>query len=910
MTPIIPPADALWVIDGHSQIFRAYYAIRPLSTLSGQATNAIFGFLQILGKLRRDYSPQYLAVALDRERSFRNDLYAEYKANRSETPAELISQCPYVEKILEAMNIPTLASDQHEADDFIASLARRCRESGTPMVIVSADKDLFQLVGDGIYFLRLVPGGTNAERMFDPAGVEEEMGVPPRKMVDYQALVGDSTDNIPGVPGIGPKTAIKLLAMGESLEDLLAHPEKIDNKRWRGLVVDNAEKARMAWKLAKLDDAAPVPFEVPASFAIREPQRDKLAELYRQLEFVGHLKELQASAPASDQPAKPAVEISYRIAATAAELEEVARLVREAGRFAFDTETTGIEALGAEMVGLSVGWKAGQAAYVPIGHKGFAAAERPQATLEEAQRILGPLFADAALPKVAHHAKYDIKILERHGFKVEGLAGDTMIAAFLIDSDRPSLGLKQLAQSLLNMPMQPIEELIGKGRGQITMAEVSIDQAAPYASADADATFRLDELLAKSLRDLKLEKLYREMEMPLVGVLDRMERRGIALDRPYMEKLQGEFRERVGKLRERVWKEAGTEFNLNSPKQVAEVLFAQLGLKPTKKTKSGPSTDASVLEELRDQHPAVEALLEYRQLEKLNSGYVEQLPKLINPETGRIHASFSQTVASTGRLACHDPNLQNIPIRSEEGRMIRRAFIPSAPDRLLLAADYSQIELRLLAHIAEDEALLGAFARGEDVHRLTASKVFGVPLAEVTSAQRSAGKTINFGVIYGIGAFRLAQSLKIERSEAAKFIDDYFAGYPGISSWIEKTRKFARERGYTETMLGRRRRCPEIDSPQTVRRQAAERAAINSPIQGSAADLIKLAMIELDRRLLQEMPDCLLLLQVHDELVLDCPADQVEAAGALTREVMENAYPLSAPLVADVKTGRNWNECK
>jgi len=971
MTEATSDSPRLFLLDGHSQLYRSYHAIAPLRTSQGTPTHLVFGFMLMLQRLVIEHRPKYLGVVLDAgDSSFRNELYADYKAQRDATPEDFIAQMPFVRRLLHALGLPVLEMPGFEADDILATLAEKCGPGTCPLVIVSADKDLFQLVRPGVSLLRTTPDRKEAE-LYDDAGVLAKMGVPPRLMVDFQGIVGDAVDNIPGLSGIGPKMAVQLLAAWPGgIDAMYAEPDLESRlKAMKGLgpskirsIVEGREIAFLSRELARLKRDVPLDYSVPEGFLRRAPRIEDLAQLYRELEFFAPLRELEsgrspffttlppelgggeirlpAAPPVESAPddfggdlfgfGDPAAVVSpasspgtaeavarpirqrstdYRQILTVETLEEAVASIRSAGLVAFDTETVDIAPNDPELVGISLACAPDAAWYIPTGHE-MLAAPAGQLPLDDVRRVLAPLFADAAIAKVAHNAKYDLRVLRLHGFVVHGLVSDTMIVAHLVDAERDSIGLKSLSLGLLGIPMTPITELIGTGRGQISMAQVPVERVVPYACADADCTLQLHHTLAPALHALEpVEKLFREVELPLIQVLEAMEARGIAVDVPYLRTLGGQLGQRLATLEEQTHAAAGHPFNLKSPKQVGAVLFDELKLPAAKKTKSGYSTDVSVLEALRGRHAVVDLMLQYRLLEKLQSTYVEALPKLVNPRTGRIHCTFNQVGAATGRLSCNEPNLQNIPARTQAGREIRRAFIAGAPDRVLLSADYSQVELRLLAHVSGDEALREAFARDADIHALTASKIFGIPQPEVSKEQRGIGKTINFGILYGMSAFRLANDLGIDRETAGRFIRDYFAGYPAVHRWLEETKEFARKNGYVTTLGGRRRPVLEISSRNQTLRGAAERVATNTPIQGAAADLMKMAMLAVERRLATELPDCLMLVQVHDELLFDVRTADADRASEIIRHEMIQAMRLDVPLAVDVVVGATWADC-
>ncbi|MFC1601382.1 DNA polymerase I [Candidatus Sumerlaeota bacterium] len=913
----MPP---LYLVDGHSQMFRAFYAVRRLSNASGLPTNMIFGFVQILQRLLKEYNPERLVVTFDLPvPTFRHQLYPEYKANRPPAPEDFGVQVPYVKALLEAFGVPIVQREGFEADDVIGTLARQASQAGDEVFILSSDKDLFQLIDERVKLINMK--GSRIE-VVDRERVREKLGVWPEQMLDYLGMAGDSVDNIPGIPGVGPKTGAKLLEQFGSMDAMYERLEEIPSAKQREKIEAHRQDAILSRELATLKTDMDLGLS-PAELERREENPAQLARLFDELQF----REYQRKYPLPEQPpAGPALsdpqpadapsttsppDKIVRRYETITEEEDLARWAQrlaQAELVAFDTETDGLDTLRAGLVGISLSDRPGEAIYIPIAHATLA---EPQLPLSLIQEQLGPMLADARVAKAAHHAKFDLAMLERHGLPVAGLKFDTMLAAYLLDPDG-SCGLKKVALARLDIRMTEISELIGSGRNQIAMSEVSIEQAAPYAAMDADVTLRLARLFEGELADTPLAAVFGDIEMPLIHVLLRMEQAGIAIDRQYLAELSTKFERQLEGLAKRIYECSGRSFLINSPKQVAEILFDDLGLPTTnvRRGKSGAlSTDVSVLEMLAPQHPLPQLLLEYRQFEKLKSTYVDPLPTLLNPETCRIHSSFNQTMAATGRLSSSRPNLQNIPIRTSEGRAIRRGFIPAQAGWLFLAADYSQIELRLLAHVSGDHSLVHAFRNNIDIHRLTAAKVFGIEPADVTSEMRSQAKVVNFGIIYGMSAHRLSGELGISRVKAQQFIDEYFAAYPGVREWTEKIIEQTRERGYVETLSGRRRYVRDINSRNFNARGAAERIAVNTPIQGSAADMIKLAMIEMDRQLRERQCRAKMILQVHDELIFDLPPDELEPLEPVIRQVMEQAMPLDVPVIVELKSGHNWEEC-
>jgi DNA polymerase-1 len=908
----------LLVADGSSQIYRAFHAMargagRALTADDGTPTGALLGFLQILRKAIRDYAPDHVAVAFDRsEPTFRHERFPEYKAQRDAMPEDLQVQLKLAKDALAALRVPVLELSGWEADDVIATLTRRARERGEEVVILSSDKDLLQLVGEGVALHHTV-----RDRLLDAEGAEEVYGLPPERVRDYLAIVGDASDNVPGVKGIGDKGARELVRAYGDLDAILASRDEIagnealgrTRKRMAKLLAEQEDAARLAWELIGLADDAPLAVDFDA-LAVTEPDREACAELFGKLGFHRLLDELGVDGPAGAETADAAsVEADYRVAATRTELEALAEGLRAAGRFALDTETDALDPHVAGLVGISVSRAPGEGAYVPLG----TPEGEPRADAATVQELLGPVLADAALEKVLQNAKYDLCVLERHDLSVQGVEFDTMIASYLLDSSRRSHGLDALAADHLGYRTIAYSELAGTGKEQVTLDRVPVSAVARYAAEDADVTLRLSELFRPRLVDAGVERVFREIEMPLVPVLTRMELAGVKVDADVLASFSEELEVRLGGLEREIHASAGREFSVSSPKQLAEVLFDELGLKPRGRTaKTGArSTAVDVLEQLAVEHPLPALVLEYRELSKLKGTYVDVLPKLINPETGRVHTTYNQSVAATGRLSSQDPNLQNIPIRTELGRRIREAFV-AEPGHLLVGADYSQVELRIMAHLSGDEALCRAFREGEDIHRRTAAEVFDVMPDLVTDDLRRRAKEVNFGVLYGMGAHGLAQRLGIRRTEAQGIIDRYFDRLPRVRETIDRLVEAVREdpRHEARTLFGRARALPDIASRSHAQRSFAERAAVNTVMQGTAADLIKLAMIRLDERLRAESPGSRLILQVHDELVVEAPEAEAEAVRELVVDAMENVHELRIPLEVVASVGGSWYQLK
>jgi len=921
----------LVLLDGHGIIHRSYHAMKeqPLTVRrTGEVISAVYGFANTFLSVLQELRPTHVAVAMDKGRAtFRHRIDPQYKAHRAETPDELRDQMQRCRQLIEAFGIPIYEHEGYEADDILGTLARQAAEMGVETYLVSLDSDIAQLVRPGVHLWLYRPYQRDSVVYATPEDVQRRYGVLPHQMPDLKALKGDPTDNIPGVPGVGEKTAVRLIQQFGSIEAIYENLEQVEPPKLREALRQHEEQVRRAKRLATIVTDAPVALDLEAADFRAHYRRQRVLEIFRELEFkslVPRLPPDEESPPEGTQmPLLEAVaakgEVAserYQVVADEEALAELARRLERAGRFSFDTETTSQEAMRARLVGLSFALAPGEAYYVPVGHVGDAR-QLPLALVLDRLR---PLLEGEGVEKVGHNAKYDMVVLAQEGVWVRGLAFDTMIAAFLVGeggggSYRPgegALGLKWLASRLLGVEMTEITQLIGKrGKGQLSMAEVPVEAAAKYACADADMALRLKEALAPVLREKGMEKLFYEIEMPLVPVLARMECNGVAVDVGVLREMSQVLAEEIRRVEEEIFRLVGHRFNVGSPHQLSQVLFEELRLPKTRKLKSGVySTDAQSLEELRGAHPVVDLIFEYRELTKLKSTYVDALPGLVNPRTGRIHSDFNQTGAATGRISSSNPNLQNIPVRTELGAQIRRAFIARdvGPDPYLLAADYSQIELRVMAHLSRDPALVEAFLRDEDIHASTAAQVFGVPLDQVTPIMRRRAKVFNFGVLYGLSDWGLSVRERIPREEAAEFIRRYFEKYPGVRRYIEDTVQRTRELGYAETIFGRRRYLPEINSPNHNVRQAAERAAINMPVQGTAADIMKLAMTRVQAEMERRGLRSLMILQVHDELIFECPAQELEEVRAIVLEVMPSVAQLCVPLKVDVKIGKSWGE--
>ena len=890
------------LVDGSSYLFRAYHALPPLTNSRGEATGAIVGVINMLRKLIADYSPEQMAVVFDAPGgSFRNEIFEGYKANRPPMPDDLREQIEPLHRIIAAMGLPLIVVPGVEADDVIGTLASRAAEQGMPTLISTGDKDLAQLVDE---HTTLVNTMTNT--LLDPASVVEKFGVKPDQIVDFLALVGDASDNIPGIPKCGPKTAAKWLAQYGTLEGLLEHADEITGKIGENLR-SNLDQLALSRELATIRRDLELE-QSPTDLVPDAPDVPALRDLYAWIES-NRLLETLGPAETPEAPESHATGVDYETLLTLPRLKDWLKKLKEAPLFAFDTETTSLNYMQAELVGVSFATEAGHAAYVPLGHRYPGAPE--QIPLDEALALLKPLLQDEGRPKVGQHLKYDMNVLARYGIEMGGVAFDTMLESYVLDSTATRHDMDSLAEKYLGLKTIKYEEIAGKGAKQLTFDQITVEAGAPYAAEDADITLRLHRTLWPMLEGVPaLKRLFKEVEIPLVPVLSRMERTGVKIDAPMLKRQSQKLGKRLLELEREAHGLAGREFNLGSPKQIGEILFEELEIPVIAKTPKGaPSTSESVLQELADQGFELPALiLQHRGLAKLKSTYTEKLPQMIDPASGRVHTSYHQAVAATGRLSSSDPNLQNIPVRSDEGRRIRQAFIPEDGFKIV-AADYSQIELRIMAHLSEDEGLLSAFAAGEDIHRATAAEVFGVESpAAVTPEQRRSAKAINFGLIYGMSAFGLARQLGIERRAAQSYVDLYFERYPGVQAFMDRTRAAAHDNGFVETVFGRRLYLPEINARNPQRRAAAERTAINAPMQGTASDIIKMAMIAVDRWIQGAPSVARMIMQVHDELVFEIRDESVARATREIRKAMEKVADLRVPLEVDIGTGENWDE--
>lgn len=908
--------DSLYLVDGSALAYRAYYAFisNPLTTTDGRNVSAIFGFINSMLKILRERNPDYIAVVFDTpEKTFRHEKYPEYKATREKMPEEMADQLDDLKRMSEYMNIPILEYPGYEADDVMGTLAREAEEAGTATFLVTGDKDFAQLVNEDIVIYN-TSGRSGDPDLMDREAVKEKFGVLPEQITDYLALVGDSSDNIPGVPGIGKKTAQKLLDRYESLEEALEHADEISGKRAREGLQENREQALLSKELVTILTDVPVDKEY-RELKWKGFDYGNLIEFCNEFEFyslVDRIEEFRDGGP-------PEVEKDYRGVFHEDDLRQIVERCKDCDLISFDLETTDTNPMRADIVGIALSWEQDAGVYIPVkyadGSRGLtedllSAGQLEKAIpLETVLEILDPLISQPEPGITGQNIKYDMLVLKRHEIELVGVVFDTMVAAYLLRPEARSYKEDYLSMEYLGYQMQPIEDLIGKrGKNQKSMAEVEVEVVIPYAAEDADIVLQLTEILGQKLRENELYELFDEIELPLLSVLTQMEYDGVYLDREFLEKMSADLQQEIESLEGEIYDAAGHEFNVNSPQQLSEVLFEEIGLEPIKKTKTGYSTNADVLQELQKEHALPGLVLQYRELAKLKSTYVDALPELIHPETSRIHTNFNQTVAATGRLSSSNPNFQNIPIRTELGREIRHAFVPEQSGQSILSADYSQVELRLMAALSGDPSLQEAFRNREDIHTSTASVVFDVPREKVTAEMRRKAKVVNFGIMYGAGPYRMSNELGISVQEGQELINDYFEKYPGINRYITNTLADAREKKYVSTLLGRRRYLPDIDSANRTVREAAERAAINMPIQGTAADMIKLAMIRIREAMLERDMQSKMILQIHDELVFEVEEDELDELQSLVVGIMEGAITLDVPIVVDVGVGKDWYE--
>ena len=898
-------SKSLILIDGSSYLYRAFYALPPLTTATGQPTGAVYGVTNMLRRIIKDHDPELMAVVFDAKgKTFRDTLFEQYKAHRPPMPDELRAQIEPLHDMVRAMGIALLCVEGVEADDVIGTLARQATAAQLDTLISTGDKDMAQLVDRHVTLVN-----TMTDTTLNAAGVEEKFGIPPERIIDYLALVGDSSDNIPGIPKVGPKTAVKWLTQYGSLDDVIRHADEIKGKVGENLRA-NLDQLQLSRQLATIK--CDVELELaPEALHRHPPDEETLGTLYQRLEFKTWLKQLTATPPAANGDPAPraatAGPVHYDTIFTHEALDQWLARLNGAPLIAFDTETTSLNYISAEIVGLSFSIAPGEAAYVPLAH------DYPGAPTQlDRQQVLAkltPLLEDADRPKVGHNLKYDMSVLANYGIAMAGIRYDTMLESYVLNSTASRHDMDSVALAYLNHQTVHFEDIAGKGAKQLTFNQIEIERAAPYAAEDADIALQLHQTLWPKLQaDTGLSRVLDELEIPLVPVLSRIERNGVQVDRAMLERQSRALAERMVEIEQQAHGEAGETFNLGSPKQIQAILYDKLGLPVLQKTPKGqPSTAESVLQELALDYALPQLILEHRSMSKLKSTYTDKLPEQINPKTGRVHTSYHQAVAATGRLSSSDPNLQNIPIRSDAGRRIRQAFVAPAGYKLV-AADYSQIELRIMAHLSEDDGLQLAFREGKDIHSATAAEIFGIPLDEVDGNQRRSAKAINFGLIYGMSAFGLAKQLGIDRAAAQEYVNLYFNRYPGVKAFMDRMRAEAHDHGYVETLFGRRLYLPDINSRNGQRRQYAERAAINAPMQGTAADIIKRAMIATDAWLQERGADAKMIMQVHDELVFEVRESALSEYTAHIRRHMTDAAELAVPLIVDIGVGDNWDE--
>lgn len=911
--------ETLYILDGSYYIFRAFYALRSLSNSKGMPTNGLYAFTRMLLNVIRDQRPEHLIVTFDPPgKTFRHEMYPEYKANRESPPDELKAQMPHFRRIVKALNIPVIEVPGYEADDVIGTLVRSKTREGVQVTVLTGDKDLYQLVDE---HTTLVDSMRDKHVGIDE--VIERFQVGPDGVAAVLALAGDSSDNVPGVPGIGEKTAGKLIKEFGTVENLLANIPAVGGKKRKENLTNFADQARLSLELVTIK--TDVPFELTREqMTLEGPDFEAFDQLCAEFEFRSFPDVLREIFPdsAKEHVAERVVEATYKTIRTPEALEALLADIRTTKRFALDVETTSLNPHDAALVGISISTEANTAFYIPVGHRHPDASEQlglleetdpsdglldDQLPLQDVLDALRPILEDPSYEMIAHNGGYEWRIFDNYGIDLQALRVDTLLASFLVEPNRRRHGLDPLAISLLGKSALSFEDVAGRGKKQITFDKVPIDTATQYACEDADFTLQLADLFTPQLQELGMLDMLHDLEVPLSKILARMEQDGVTIDVPFLQRMSEEFGAELEGLEREIYEAAGEEFLISSPKQLRVVLFENLGLPVIKRTKTGPSTDQSVLEQLADEHPLPELILKYRHFAKLKSTYVDALPALVHPKTGRVHTHFNQAVVPTGRLSSSDPNLQNIPVRSEDGRRIRRAFVPQE-GWVLLGGDYSQVELRVLAHMSQDPVLIEAFVNGEDIHRRTASEIFQIPQEDVTSSQREAAKTINFGLVYGMGVRRLAREIDVSTEDAKAFMEQYFERLPKVKPFFDSIIEQARTQGYIETLGGRKRAISGMNSSNGRIAAQAERVAMNAPIQGGAADLIKVAMVRISERLSEEKLQARMLIQVHDELLFEAPPEEVDALEAIARQEMENVRELHVPLKVDFVRGQSWAE--
>jgi DNA polymerase-1 len=898
----------LILFDGNALVHRAFHALPPLSiSKTGEMVNAVQGFASTLLKLLRENKPDYWAIAFDRPApTFRHEMFEDYKAQRPKTPPELVTQIERVHQLAEAFNLPIFEMDGYEGDDIIGTISTQAVSKGVDTLIITGDNDMLQVVQPGVRVMAPRRGFADTV-VYDAPAVREKYGLDPAQLISYKALVGDTSDNIPGVKGIGEKTAVKLLLQFNDLEGIYSHLDEVEPERIRALLRESHEIAMQNSKLAAIVTDVPMPFDLD-NCAVSSYDRNKVVDIFRELGFSAMLSRLpdEIGAAPTATPRQEPSQGNYTIVDSLQKLDELALRLSYTGTFAISVVPGGDNPMLAGLVGIAISPARGESYYIPVGHTTLDRIEQPG--LDKILKSLGTYITQERYTKVAYDGKFDIILMSRNGLKLNGVNFDALIAAYLLGEK--SLKLKSLAFNRLGIEARELADLTGSGARQVSPARLPIEQVGELACSDSDITLKLKESLEQELRNEDLWSLFNDVEMPLVTILAGMEMNGVLLDRALLMEMSSSLGSDMQRLEKEIYGAIGHQFNINSPQQLSGVLFNELGLQPMqakRKTQGGFSTDAATLEELKDAHPVIKFILEYRQLSKLKSTYTDALPMLINPATGRVHTSFNQTGTTTGRLSSSEPNLQNLPVRGDIGSRIRQAII-AQPGWMLLSADYSQIDLRALAHLSQDSELIDTFLRDEDIHTHTASEVFGVPDPEVTTRMRRAAKTINFGVIYGMSGYGLQQATDLSREEAELFISAYFKRYPGVKNYLEATKKQAAALGYVQTLLGRRRFIPEINSTNRLARESAERMAINMPVQGTSADIIKIAMVNLHREMEKRGMKTLMTLQVHDELVFEVPPEELDTMKQLVLEIMPGAVKLVVPLKIDIKVGRNWGE--
>jgi len=890
----------LFLIDGNAFCYRAFYAIKSLATSRGEPTNAVYGFVAMLRKIIKDEAPDFLGVAFDlKGPTFRHKKYEDYKIHRKPMPDELVSQMPVIKEVLRSYYIPIFEKEGYEADDILATIARKLANKDLDVYIVTGDKDALQLITPHIKVYSTHKEGL----IYDEEKVRMRYGVGPEQIVDLIALMGDSSDNISGVPGFGEKTAVSLMKDFNNLEEILAEPEKIKQEAKRKLIIEHADKAKLSKELATLDDNVPLEFDLE-KLKSKPPDSAGLYEIFKRLEFKNLVREY---AP------QDALDSKYHLIDEEGGFDDLLKRLKGLGALALDFETTGPDPMTARPIGISFSFEEGEAYYVAFKKESpllVPYSDGKGVEREWALKRLKAVLEDPKINKVGQNIKYEYIILSNHGIELKGIYFDTMIASYLLNPSKLNHNLDDIAMEYLNHRMIPLTELIGSGKKRISLEEVDVKRVCQYSCEDADVTFRLMGILEKKLKEKDLHGLFRDVEIPLVEVLAKIELAGMALDTKLLDVMSSKIAKRLQVTTKEIYKLAGCEFNINSHQQLSHVLFEKLKLPIIKRTKTGISTDEGVLRKLMPSDPIIGLILEHRTLSKLKSTYIDALPELINKKTGRVHTSFNQTITATGRLSSSNPNLQNIPVKTDIGREIRKAFIPFKKGDVLISADYSQIELRIMAHFSNEKNLINAFKKDRDVHTYTASRIFGVKEKDVTKKMRGQAKTVNFGIIYGMSPYGLARDLGIDISEAERFIENYFERYPEVKAYLAEQIDAAHEKGYVTTILNRRRYLPEINSPNANVRQFAERAAINAPIQGSAADLIKVAMLRIAKRIEGKKLNSKMILQVHDELLFEAPEEEKEELKRMIKEEMEGVFKLKAPIIVHIGEGANWLEAE